>query len=824
MNSIIRLLTPVFLLGAITAQGQDTTVSSTNYNIFDHILFTPNPDGETCTLTSTIPIPETIDWTIPERVKIKSGSTEKEYTVTAIGPNAFKYFSNFNTLTVPPTVTTIGEGAFQYSGIHNIRVQGALTTIEPYTFKNSYLKSLILPPTITTIGDEAFYDCYQMHDVVINDGITSIGKYAFYNCGNTKLHVPSSLQSLGEGAFQSCKVTEPILIPATLTDWTAQGTFSKIHGYGSVAVAEGITAIPDATFIFAEIDTLYIPKSVAHFGDAAFDNGYINTYVTYNPTPLKVNDGVFTPQRIARSTLLVPKGSAGAYMSAPVWECFGTIAEYDPTPEVDGFILKYNESNTGVSIIGTTTQFEGALTIPSMITIPNADGTSTPLEVTSVAEGALKGQDKITSLTVETAGLYESAFAGCIALETVTFGPNVTTLSYKVFEGCSAIREVTVLRHPLPPSTQSNCFDATVYENAVLKIHESAEKNLPGNGLSNFRNIEFLKDNWTHDGIVYAAVEGDNVEVADGTGCKGDVTIPDKVTLYVNYMEHEYNVIAIGNNAFMGNEAIVSVSLPASVRTVGEFAFQGCTALKSAQLPGVESLDRGAFYGCSVLESVATGDSLTSIWVQAFFNCRSLSGINLPKSLEFLELGAFAGCTSLSDIQLPHRLTYIGAMAFRNCTSIKELTIPYGIKDINQFAFSGCTSLTTVHIAASVVNISRQAFAADDAITYIECTGIEPATLDETAFTTNVYNNAYLQVPVGNSTALYRAAEGWKNFHTIGHDVPTGIDSIESDNTVPNPEIFYDLSGRPIATPTRPGLYIVVKNGKPTKQIITSPR
>ncbi|MCD8192361.1 MAG: leucine-rich repeat protein [Oscillospiraceae bacterium] len=68
--------------------------------------------------------------------------------------------------TVPAFVTTIGEGAFDFTGLRNITVSNGVTTIGYCAFSDcSNLRSITLPSSITSIETQAFYSCSGLTDV-----------------------------------------------------------------------------------------------------------------------------------------------------------------------------------------------------------------------------------------------------------------------------------------------------------------------------------------------------------------------------------------------------------------------------------------------------------------------------------------------------------------------------------------------------------------------------------------------------------------------------------------------------------------------------------
>ena len=120
------------------------------------------------------------------------------------------------------------------------------------------------------------------------------------------------------------------------------------------------------------------------------------------------------------------------------------------------------------------------------------------------------------------------------------------------------------------------------------------------------------------------------------------------------------------------------VDYPAGEISVGNYAFQGCTALRSITLPSsLTSIGFGAFERSS-LTSITLPSSVTQIIQDAFRCCTSLTSVTLPSSLTRVEANVFRGCTSLSSIVLPASLTSIGDMCFNGCSSLTLVQVPPG--------------------------------------------------------------------------------------------------------------------------------------------------
>lgn len=126
---------------------------------------------------------------------------------------------------------------------------------------------------------------------------------------------------------------------------------------------------------------------------------------------------------------------------------------------------------------------------------------------------------------------------------------------------------------------------------------------------------------------------------------------------------------------------MTSVTLSNNLTSIADWAFNGCTGLKSLTIPdSVTTIGKGAFKGCSGLKSLTLSKNLTKITDRSFEGCSGLTSIILPESVTTIEgsytniYGAFGDCSNLSKILIPDSVASIGVGAFQGC---KKLTI-YG--------------------------------------------------------------------------------------------------------------------------------------------------
>ena len=104
----------------------------------------------------------------------------------------------------------------------------------------------------------------------------------------------------------------------------------------------------------------------------------------------------------------------------------------------------------------------------------------------------------------------------------------------------------------------------------------------------------------TQDGIIYSLYDDNTAYLGDGQGATGDVTLPTVIT----YEGKEYTLTSIGFSAF-SSATIGSITIPNSVSTIGDYAFDGCKSLQSVTIGAfVQSIGKGAFQDCSNLKEM----------------------------------------------------------------------------------------------------------------------------------------------------------------------------------------------------------------------------
>ena len=136
----------------------------------------------------------------------------------------------------------------------------------------------------------------------------------------------------------------------------------------------------------------------------------------------------------------------------------------------------------------------------------------------------------------------------------------------------------------------------------------------------------------------------------------------------------------------------------------------------------------------------------------------------------------FDGCTGLTDVKLNNNI--VGESMFQSCTALTEIEIPDNITKIGSEAFNGCTGLKKVTLGRGLTTLGNKAFNNCNAIeTVVSRSEIAPSMGGDGCFTTTVYNNATLYIPIG-ATEDYQLTDYWYKFANI---VEKNLDVIPGD-------------------------------------------
>ena len=250
----------------------------------------------------------------------------------------------------------------------------------------------------------------------------------------------------------------------------------------------------------------------------------------------------------------------------------------------------------------------------------------------------------------------------------------------------------------------------------------------------------------------------------------------------------------ISNYEFGDCASLVNISLPKQITYIGTDAFSGCMNLKKVNHPDLSAwckidfsgsnanpLHNGAkFYVNGVEQTNLTIPSdIAEIKDYAFEGCTSLKSVTIPDSITSIGGMAFYECSSLTSVTIGNSVTSIGDNAFESCSKLSSVTIPNSVTSIGEYAFFECRSLNEVYCKPTTpptapVNYLGKWNAFDTSSEY-----------------TKIYVSA-------ESVERYRSSKGWSRYasNIVGYDFDNGVIDHNVDIKVTIGSVV-DITGNP---------------------------
>ncbi len=293
----------------------------------------------------------------------------------------------------------------------------------------------------------------------------------------------------------------------------------------------------------------------------------------------------------------------------------------------------------------------------------------------------------------------------------------------------------------------SNCPNLTSIEipNSVTTIRENAFSNCPNLTEVRIKSESILNKKYTPD---------NNLK-----------------NIFGNQVKQYYLGRSIGDYAFSGCTGLTSVS--GDFRTIGNHAFSGCTSLTSINLAKLTTIGDYAFFGCtSLTQSISISN--TFIYLPASYK----GSYSIPYRIHYIAKGAFSDCSGLTSINVDNNNNYYASIEgvlfnYAKDTIIQypqdysqtEYVIPNSVTTIGNDAFYACSNMTSVTIPASVTTIEKKAFFGCSKLTSIRSYATVPPACEESCF-----ENVDVSIPVyvpARSLAAYKQADKWSQFYNL---------------------------------------------------------
>ena len=252
---------------------------------------------------------------------------------------------------------------------------------------------------------------------------------------------------------------------------------------------------------------------------------------------------------------------------------------------------------------------------------------------------------------------------------------------------------------------------------AARRVAEVAQRHLRevvGDGATALVNIPDLPDT-CYTNVWTAA---DTVRALDGTD---QVTVPEGVDRLdvrafagsrVRSLSLPSTLRAVGERAFADCPVLEAVVLPDSVEVVGSSLFANDPALRSVVFPKpLRFLPGGQFAGnCAALREVRFPEKSLAFGANMFLDNPGIEHVELPEGVVCIHDGFFARARNLRSVRFPKSLRFIPTDCFLDCPTIEEIEIPEGVAFIGRSTFQNCPNLRKLVLPASVQVITARAF------------------------------------------------------------------------------------------------------------------
>ena len=530
-----------------------------------------------------------------------------------IADGAFAGCDYLEVITIPSSVTTIGNDAFLfvetvyyaddngflyadfehtqltgYTGTSDaVEIPNDVTSIATGAFaNNSNVKSVKIPSSVTTIGDNAFSSAQSITYSGTATGspwgatflIDENGKLIKYYGTDANVDIPEGVTSIGDEAFMDCYNLKSVFIPEGVTS-IGQHAFFRCNNLTSVTIPEGVTSIGEWAFANSSLSSVTIPEGVTSIGENTFYDCSALTSVTIPSSVTSIGNGAFE-RCYGLKSVFIPS-TVTSIGDQAFYDCNNIASLTIPNSvESIGAYAFYGCSNLEPVTVPSSVTSIGNQAFDEVPTVYYADDNGflyADFEHTRLARYTGEGGD--VKIPEGVTSIDDEAFYYCSNLSSVTIPKSVTSIGDYAFDGCNSLEPVTI------PSSVENI------------------------GLNAFRGVETIIYSGNASGAQWgattwkkSATDVEEFEFADDehthlikyNGPGGDVEIPD-------------GVITIGEYAFQNCTAMTSVYIPESVTTIENYAFKGCNGLQKAEFASIESLcaisykDNPYYYGGSPL-------------------------------------------------------------------------------------------------------------------------------------------------------------------------------------------------------------------------------
>ena len=313
-----------------------------------------------------------------------------------------------------------------------------------------------------------------------------------------------------------------------------------------------------------------------------------------------------------------------------------------------------------------------------------------------------------------------------------------------------------------------------------------------------------------------------------------------------------YPITEVGAHAFLQDQNLRELTIPAGITAISNGAFVSCTNLEKVVIEDSDTpllIGRDIFYDCGIatlymgrnittdqscfhylpLTSVTLGAQVTMLPELAFAGSY-ITSITLPANLEFIAGGAFANTFELEQINIAPDNTHLTmkgnalintdtkALVHIIPTESESYTIPHGL-EILQYSCMWPSFVKELHIPSTVTTIGNW-FMLDPNLKKVYLYTRTPATCYDWTWSGLMSESGdypfTIYVPRG-SLSTYKRTKVWNTLPLSEWDIPTDVDNIEAESTVST--TYFHMDGTRLTAP-RKGINILRRNDGNSKKVL----
>lgn len=611
------------------------------------------------------------------------------------------------TFRIPADVTDIPEAAFANSSISKVIIPASVTTIGREAFKDcTNLTSVVFEVNTDgtsvplTIGTRAFMNCTKLEKITLPARLTEIKLQRYAISSDNTVNMTE-----GDNAFIGCTSLVSINVSSNNKNYKAIDSvlysqdgrsllFVPASVTGTFVVPEGTKNIAAGAFVGCNyINEIVLPRNLLLIGECAF-------YGMENLETLTVEGGSLNDLEVGKyafmnckdlTTVTLNDGSRlaklgeGAFRGCESLESFTFAASMSSVGAAAFADCTSLETVSFMASERTLTFGENAfMNCTSLVTV------NLPANVNKIP-GVFAGCTSLTEVNVDEKSPYLTSEAGVVydkAKTEIVFFPQgktgdfeipatVTTINNGVFQNV----ELGTLTIPNSVTViGDDAFNAASIDEIVFTGDATGTLTIGANA---------FKDAKLGD----LALPAQTVEIGHSAFYQ---TSADSIAL-------NEGLVTLGDYAFWGAE--LEITVPASVKTIGAYCFGGY--LKEAEswwdddipcYPNVtltvensqlETIGDGAFRENTYVTNVEIPASVKTIGNYAFYECGELGAVTFAGTSVLESIGAFAfafdssydASYDFTEITVPASVKTVGAYAFAN-TRLEAVTFEDGTEDL----------------------------------------------------------------------------------------------------------------------------------------------